>query len=177
MILERPWVAGHEGHAGQAVKISAAPREHNRVIINVGDSRARVMLSGKLMDITSGGEAGSYVNELRDTGLCGKEADRVLEEFPVLQGGQRDIGRGPEHQAGRFPVSPRILVSAEVVIPHPRDARDGLVNAGRLCLIGHMVLLLSGHPGDARLPGTGSAAGASISRWRCAHRPSAVLPG
>ena len=60
-----PQVAGDEDHAGQAVKISAAPREHNRVIINVGDSRVRVMLSGKLMDIAPGGEAGSYVNELR----------------------------------------------------------------------------------------------------------------
>jgi hypothetical protein len=135
------------------------------------------MLSGKLMDIAPGGEAGSYVNELRDTGLCGEEADRVLEEFPVLQSSQRDIGRGPEHQAGRFPVSLFILVSAEVVIPHPRDARDGLVNAGQLLLVGHMVLLLSGHPGDDRLPDTGSAAGALISGWRCAQRPSAVLLG
>jgi hypothetical protein len=76
----------------------------------------------------------------------------VLEEFSVLQGGQRDIGRGPKHQAGRFPVSTGILVPAKVVIPHPRDARHCRVNAGQLCLVGHMVLLLSGHPGENRLP-------------------------
>src|SRR5260370_31253810 len=88
-------VAGDEDHVGQAVKISAATCENNRVIINVRDPGAGIVLPDKLMDIASGGEARSYVNELRYTGLCGKEADRVLEEFPVLHGGQRDSRRVP----------------------------------------------------------------------------------
>jgi hypothetical protein len=160
-------VTGDEDHAGQAVKVSAATREHERVVVNVGDPRVRVMLPCELVHIAPGRQARADVNELADAGLSGEEPDRVLEELPVLQGGQRDIGRGPEHQPGRFPVGVGVLVPAEVVIPHARDVRDCLVNARQPSLVSHLVLLVSGHPGEARLPGhplRGSAAGPSISR-------------
>ncbi len=41
-----------------------ATREHNRVIVNVRDSRALVVLPGELVDIASRGEARADVNEL-----------------------------------------------------------------------------------------------------------------
>jgi hypothetical protein len=71
-------------HAPGIVKVRAATREHDRVVIDVCDVCVPIMLPDELMDVALRGQAGSDVDELRDASFRDQEANCVLEEVQVF---------------------------------------------------------------------------------------------
>ncbi len=108
-----------------AVQQVAGVGQHDRVVVHVHHAAVRCDILGHLVHAVHRGQAGADVEELADAEVS-QVPDHPDQELAVLDGGgSHDAGRHHGDDAlGRRPVGGIVVLTAEVVVVHPRGARD-----------------------------------------------------
>ncbi len=110
---------GDDGHAGLG-EHGVAVRDHDRVIVDVGDPGRRIGLPGDLVHDVLGGQAHAEVEELVNARLVGQVPHHPGDEFPGSGRGDPHGGQSGQHLLGRVPVGLEGLPAAQVMVVHAR---------------------------------------------------------
>jgi hypothetical protein len=131
----------------------AAVGQHHGVTVDVGDPGELVVAVGDVVDVVLGGQPGPDVDELVDVLFLGEELDSAGEEIPVLPCRARNLRSGGEHLLGSDPVDGEVVLSAQVVVEHPRHIRCPRVHD--VARGGAISPIAAVHEGLATLAGAG----------------------
>src|SRR6266498_3612035 len=115
---------------------------HHGVVVDVYHPRVWRDLSGDLVHVALGGQAGADVQELPDAGL-GEVADGALQERAVLPGALAGLWRRFEDGLGGGAVNGVVVLAAQQRVVDLRWVGGGGVDAG-----GWAGLLVAGHTGS-----------------------------
>src|SRR6185437_13173773 len=109
-------VGGTVAGAGQQ---RAGVGQHDRVVVRVHDPGGRRDLLGDLVDVRTGGDAGTDVEELPDAGVVGQVGHRTLHERPVGPDVAHDRRPGRHHRLAGRPVGGEVVLAAQPVVVDP----------------------------------------------------------
>jgi hypothetical protein len=103
-------------------------RDHDRVVVHVGDADAGLSFAGDLVDRAGPGKPGPNIDELADPGLGGQVPGDPGQERPVVCRSLSDsrYGRG-QAPPGR-PVGGVMVLPAYQPVIDPGRIRDALIN-------------------------------------------------
>jgi hypothetical protein len=106
-------------------------RDHDRVVVDIGDPRFGAGLPGHLVDRALGGQADADVEELADPRVRSQVAHGQPQELAVGHGLGPGYRYEPHDLLGGYPVGLEVILAAEVVVIHPRDVGDGGIHPFR----------------------------------------------